>query len=339
MMKREGIEHKKFLRYVDDCRLFLPALNKGGMWNGRKFVFHEELTNNTESDNEYTTREITKAMCSVVHFLRFTGEHCDMFGGKLPTLDTTLWMENNRVKFEFFEKPTVGNVVIHRDTALPINSVRASLVQEVVRRLLNCCEDLNLKRKQEIISRFAQKMMNSGHSEKSIKLTIVHGVMKYICKRDDSRLDSSDPNFKPLYFGKEYREEERQVQKQMARANWYKKKGCMGDSRPGWKQLLPKEWRGSSRAQAPLRGMNYSSMIQVPSTKGGILLQRLVTEEDKIARLTGYNVKVVERSGTQLVRLFQRVFSPAVCHWSECPVCSNSDGERSTGCCIRSSML
>ena len=171
-------------------------------------------------------------------------------------------------------------------------------------------------------------MANSGHSERSIKLTIVHGVSKFMFKRSISKLNVEDSNFKPLYFGKEFREAERQLQKQMSKSNWYKIKRCGGGSRPGLKQLLPKEWRGSNRAQAPLRGINYSSLVQVPSTEGGLLLQRLVAEEDRIARLTGYNVKIVERSGTQLVRLFQRVFSPAVCHWEECPVCSRCNGKK-----------
>ena len=61
-----------------------------------------------------TTREITKAMCSLTDFLRFTGEDCSMFqDGTLPTLDTALWMSNGQVLFKFFEKPTVGNQVLN----------------------------------------------------------------------------------------------------------------------------------------------------------------------------------------------------------------------------------
>ena len=238
--------------------------------------------------------------------------------------------------FEFYEKATVGNVVLHKDTALPISSLRSSLVQEVVRRLLNCREKLDVERKHEILSVFAQKMMNSGHSERSIKLTIVHGITKYLFKLEASKLNEKDQDFKPLYFNKYYREEERQVTKQMAKVNWYKKKNkdekSLRGSKCGWKQRLPRQWKGSSRAQAPVRGMEYSSLMQVPSTEGGLLLQKLVTEEDRLAKLTGYNVKIVERSGVQLVRMFQRVFSPAVCHWKECPVCSTGDGKQNTRC-------
>ena len=84
LMRREGLEHFMFVRYVDDCRLILPALNKGWTWNGNRFIFDMNMVDNGETDDEYTTREITNAMCSLVDFLKFTGECCDMFGGSFP---------------------------------------------------------------------------------------------------------------------------------------------------------------------------------------------------------------------------------------------------------------
>ena len=43
------------------------------------------------SDSERTTRENTKAMCSLVTFLKFTGEEQGMFdNNRLPTLDVEI---------------------------------------------------------------------------------------------------------------------------------------------------------------------------------------------------------------------------------------------------------
>jgi len=65
------------------------------------------------SDTHRTTLQLTEAMCSLVSFLKFTGEDGTMFpDGKLPTLDTALWVDNGRVKYCFYEKPTVGNQVL-----------------------------------------------------------------------------------------------------------------------------------------------------------------------------------------------------------------------------------
>ena len=54
-------------------------------------------------------------------------------------------------------------------------------------------------------------------------------------------------------------------------------------------------------------------------------MRDLVRLEPQLAKITGYNVKIVESSGTQLARLFQRVYSPRTCHWDECPACAYSN--------------
>ena len=77
-------------------------------------------------------------MCDLTDFLVFTGEDSTMFsGGFLPTLDTSLKVDGGQIKYKFFEKPTVGNQVLNKDTALPTPSLRSSLLQETVRRLMN----------------------------------------------------------------------------------------------------------------------------------------------------------------------------------------------------------
>ena len=66
--------------------------------------------------------------------------------------------------------------------------------------------------------------------------------------------------------------------------------------------------------------MKYTTLIQVPSTKNGILVKNLARLEPSLARATGYNTKIVENSGVQLSRLFDKVFRPTRCHSDECMV-------------------
>ena len=73
-------------------------------------------------------------------------------------------------------------------------------------------------------------------------------------------------------------------------------------------------------------------MLNVPNTKDANLIQNLIRSENQLARLSNYNVKMVEKSGIQLSRLFKRVFSPIRCHWLDCPVCTNSLSKGSSGC-------
>ena len=334
LLKRENIKFDMFLRYVDDCRLFLPALNSGWVWSGTSFAYSKEQAEADNTDGttyvQRTIREMIKAMCSLTDFLRFTGEDCSMFcENNLPTLDTAIWLEKGKVMHKFFEKPTVGNRVLDRNTALPVASLRASLLQEAVRRLQNCSEDLPIATKQDILSKYGAKLINSGHSLKSARILIVQGVVKFIHRLDMSKLPKTDPRYKPLHLSKEYCEDDRQILKYRAKMEWFKSekkdKNAGEDQLPvsscGWRSSLRGVWKGASSSQRPVLQRGFSTVVNIPNTCGASLTQKLIKCETKLAKLTKYNVKVVEMSGMQLIRLFQRVHSPKSCHWSYCPVC------------------
>ena len=145
-----------YKRYVDDSRNLNFPLAEGWRWDGEKFSF-DELTfmsdkekDTIEQDQIRTSQELTKAMNSLVYFLRFTHEDYTQFeNNRLPTLDTELWMEDETVRFAFYEKPTVPNRTLQADTALSASSLHASLVQEIVRRMLNCDQRTNIEDRTE----------------------------------------------------------------------------------------------------------------------------------------------------------------------------------------------
>ena len=82
LLEREKLDFDLFIRYVDDCRLFMRSLNPGWHWNGEKFAYSSKLAQEDEeqgvSFEQRTTREVTKAMCDMTNFLRFTGEDCSI---------------------------------------------------------------------------------------------------------------------------------------------------------------------------------------------------------------------------------------------------------------------
>ena len=102
----------------------------------------------------------------------------------------------------------------------------------------------------------------------------------------------------------------------------------------GWKKRLVGVWGSGSNSQRNVEGMQFSSILQVASSKGGRLIKKLVEAESSLAELSGYNVKIVEKSGTQLSRLFKRVFTNKNCHWGECPACMYSDDKVPSKCRI-----
>ena len=102
--------------------------------------------------------------------------------------------------------------------------------------------------------------------------------------------------------------------------------------RKKWRDRLYGCWRDNSYSQRCETGMEFTTLMQVPSSEGGRLLKDLVKLESSLARITNYNVKYVEKSGIPLARMFQRVFPPKSCHWEQCPVCMHSDAKKSSKC-------
>ena len=70
----------------------------------------------------------------------------------------------------------------------------------------------------------------------------------------------------------------------------------------------------------------------MPNTRGARLAKKLIGCENQLAKLTKYNVKIVEQSGMPLIRLFPRVLSPKNCYWPECPVCCQNLSKGSSKC-------
>ena len=121
--------------------------------------------------------------CSDQKILVFEGEESGMFGNsRLSTSDTDIWQneQTGKILYSYFEKPTCPNRVVQKETALSKQSIRSTLTQETIRRLKNCSKALPLEEKKLILSQFAQKMINSGHSITSTQYILVYGVTKYI---------------------------------------------------------------------------------------------------------------------------------------------------------------
>ena len=332
-MSHEGLEIGLYVRYVDDSRNMLRPLSPGWRWSkGIGFVYNEQWADEDKKSNinlqSRTRIELTEAMNELVWFLRFTGEDGTMFADNmLPTLDTAMWISNeNQVKFIFYEKPTVPNRVLQRDTALPESTIKASLTQEVVRRLANCSLDTPGDVIRGILSNLAQKMLNSGHSKWYTKIVLVHGVTKFRYRVKCSKLDTKDSRFKPLHLSKDYREADRQIDKCLAKSNWHKKRtDGQSNNAQAWRNELRGVWRGSRQLQRPVRGIPVTTVLQIPNTVGSVLMREIARVEPRLARATGYSTKLIKKGGIQLGRLFDRKMEKMDCNRSDCQPCLTTD--------------
>ena len=69
-----------------------------------------------------------------------------------------------------------------------------TLIQETVRRLKNSSIDTDQTKRAEILSTFAKKMVNSGHSCEEARRIIVKGVTEYLFLLENSRKPTDSPS-------------------------------------------------------------------------------------------------------------------------------------------------
>ena len=147
-----NIDISCYIRYVDDSRNFLKGIKPGWKWvkNGLKFDeiwLFEDLTNGIPEDSRIMNI-VLDAMNSVMPFLTFTGETLSDFTNKrLPTLDCEIFVVEGQIFHSFYEKSMRSGKSLDSRTALPEITVRASLRQEIIRRLINMHLDLSVNEK------------------------------------------------------------------------------------------------------------------------------------------------------------------------------------------------
>ena len=166
----------------------------------------------------------------------------------------------------------------------------------------NCDAETPTTTRANILSKFAQKVVNSGHSHSACKKILVNGLTKYYHEVRRDSLGNQDVKYKPLHLAKTYREFDRQIEKQMLKTNFYKS----SKKDQSWRRDVPRKWKFNDFGQRRNKEMDYSTIMEVPNTAEGALLRCLAKEEPKLSKITNYQVKYVEQSGVQLGNMFPR---------------------------------
>ena len=87
--------------------------------------------------------------------------------GRVPILDLEVWIVRveegyQEIRYSFYEKPMKSDFVLMYRSAVPMETKRAALVNETVRRLRNCHEEVGEEEVAEILSKFCKKFKTSG---------------------------------------------------------------------------------------------------------------------------------------------------------------------------------
>ena len=215
-------------RYMDDVRVWLRAIRLGWRWLEGQLVYRRcwrmEEEGRGMAKLAKTTEILKSIMNSICTWLELTMETEDMFNGVLPTLDLQLWVSSgNRILFSFFEKAMVSAMVLHKRSAIPEGVRRATLNQEMVRRMLNTSEDVEITKRVEIVDGYAQKLVNSEYSVEETRKVIIGGLKGYERLLSLSK-DMTNPRWKPLHMAGSWNARNRRMAKLRSRDNWYKGK-------------------------------------------------------------------------------------------------------------------
>ena len=114
-------------------------------------------------------------------------------------------------------------MVLHRRSAMPESIRRATLNQEMIRRMINTSEGVELSKRLEIVDDYGQKLLNSEYSLKEARDTIIGGLKGYERLLSLS-LDRSNPRWKPLHVPGSWNASSRRMAKQKSKGNWFKGK-------------------------------------------------------------------------------------------------------------------
>ena len=139
---------------------------------------------------------------------------------KIAVLDLKIGLNEeteNRIDFEFYEKPTKNPKLILAESAINASSKRTILTQECLRRIRNTKLELGKSVRNEHLNRFMIKMKNSGYS-KNYRIQILDSATKAF----DKMLEEDKNGTKPLYRNRTWNKDLRLKSKENKRNKWYK---------------------------------------------------------------------------------------------------------------------
>ena len=178
-LKESQIIPKVKKLYVDDKTLVLRPVPLGARFrNDRVEIIEEEIENDrTIPDDLRTARILKEVGDSICPFIKVSvdcpSNHEDGF---LPILDLKTRIVMNKVEYRFFKKKMSNRMTIMASSELPPNVKRATMTNEVLRRLRNTKRGLPWSVFADIISEFSNDMRHMGYGE-SFRAKVIQAAL------------------------------------------------------------------------------------------------------------------------------------------------------------------
>jgi hypothetical protein len=232
-----------------------------------------------EKSYEKITMEIIKEIAEGIDpMIKLTIDTpCNHEDNSIPILDLKVSInpkENNRIDYQFYEKPTKNGKVLMADAAMSAKSMRTILTQECLRRLRNTNIEMGEETARKHLNKFMLKLKNSGHSIQYRK-QILDSSMKAF----EKILKEDKNGTKPLFRSRQWNEKERSEMKNKKKVNWFN----------NYKKEMTKK-----------SDITYKSVLFVPPTPRGELARQLKQREEELNKNSCERIKIVETSGIKM---------------------------------------
>ena len=132
---------------MDDKDNALHRINPGWRFDkvNKVMVFDVRLVGeDSKVAPDLFTFKILQEIANLIHPLIQWMIDCPSMNedGKVPCLDLKVWVENGRIKHQFFKKSMASPFMVLTKSALPSQTKRATLFMECMRHRVNCSTDL-----------------------------------------------------------------------------------------------------------------------------------------------------------------------------------------------------
>ena len=139
---------------------------------------------------------------------------------KVPILDLKCWVGEGRdgkerVLYEHYMKNMASRLLVHRQSAMSIQSKRTILTQQCLRVMLNCSEHIDEETKNGHLSYFMARMQSSGYDHK-FRLEVLKSA-----KTAYGRMKEKESRGEPMHRSRTTNREERKKDKAEKKKKWY----------------------------------------------------------------------------------------------------------------------
>ena len=294
LKKHTIIDNKMYKRYVDDQLGAYRELQPGVRWNQETNSLDID-ENQVEPDKllpgDQRTMAIVRQLANtinkrIVMVEDFPSKHQ---GGKMPVLDLQCWVEENGyLRWEHYSKPMSNPLLPLNISALPARMRRTTQIQEGMRIMRNCHQDLDWSIVAEHLSELMKRLQMSGYPHR-YRESILKSVL---AGHETKRARAAAPGGRPLHRSDEYHRDERAKIKARQGKLWYRRGG-------------------------------FDTVLFVPPTPGSILANKLKKMEEDTAPRRSWRFRVIETGGRTIKSQLQtpNPASPSHCGAEDCLPC------------------